>query len=394
MAAVPGQIRSLMDALCAANLLLYFAATYIYDFSGIPASDLVVMLGVRTVWGLLMIGLWLAVRRGGRAGWVIAFYVLALLGTLSDQFTMMVIAIVVGYVYLGRRAGHIMAAVAVVGYSLVAIVLPPARLFTLTEEILVELNFLIVVAVPALIGYVLRRHSETLQRLAAANAELAQANADLKVEASLEQELLLAEERARAARELHDGLGHQLTVAGMSLDFAARTLDGHRAEALSEVGAARELVAETLVDIRSWAQALQPAAGQLPGVAGLPELVRGFSASGMAVHLEMPPLPPALNRRQELFVTRFAQEGLTNALKHARADQVGLSVRNEPGELVLQLSNDGQLPVSVDEGFGLRSLRERAAELDGEVTAKITNGRFVLLARLPLAADREGVQVG
>lgn len=392
LAAVPGQIRNLLDALCAAGMVLYVAESYLYDFSSWETRDLVMALVGRTVWGLMIVVLWLVVRRTGNRGWVIAFDVLAVFGTLMDEFSMMMIAIVVTYVYLGRKAGHGYVAAAVLGYASLFFILPSA--WSASVEALIMGNYLIGLLVPALIGYVLRRHSEVLAGLASTNSELAQANADLRAEASVDQELLLAEERARTARELHDGLGHQLTVAGMSLDFAARTLDSHPADSLAEVGAARQVVAGTLGDIRAWAQALQPVGGQVPGLAGLPSLVAGFGASGMAIDLDLPASPPELNRRQQLFVTRFAQEGLTNALKHARANQVELSARLDGDELVLELRNDGRLPTEVEEGFGLRSLRERAAELDGTVGAETDAGQFILIGRLPLAEERIGVGIG
>lgn len=392
LAAVPGQIRNLLDALCAAGMVLYIAESYLYDFSSWETRDLIMALAGRTAWGLMIVVLWLVVRRTGNKGWVIALDVLAVFGTLMDEFSMMMIAVVVTYVYLGRRAGHGYVAAAVLGYASLFFIVPSA--WSASVQALIMGNFLIGVLVPGLIGYVMRRHSEVLAGLASANSELAQANADLRAEASIGQELLLADERARTARELHDGLGHQLTVAGMSLDFAARTLDSHPDDSLAEVDAAREVVSGTLGDIRAWAQALQPVGGQEPGLAGLPSLVAGFGASGMVIDLDLPANCPELNRRQQLFVTRFAQEGLTNALKHARAGRVELAAWTDDDELVLELRNDGRLPAEVEEGFGLRSLRERAAELDGTVGAETDAGQFVLTGRLPLAGERIGVSVG
>lgn len=380
-----------MDALCAANLLLYFAATFINDFSIWTFDELVVLLAARIIWAAVIIGLWLLVRRRGRFGWVIAFFAIALLGTGMDQYNMLVMAIVVCYVYLGIRAGHIAVAVSLTLYIVPAL-LP--GVWSAEQLALISLRFVAAIVPPTLIGYVLRRHSEALQLLAVTNEELGQASSDIRAQARLDEDLLLAEERARAARELHDGLGHQLTVAAMSLDYAARTLPSQPDQAMPEVAAARELIAGTLTDVRSWAQALQPVGAQQPGLAGLQSLVQGFASSGMAIELDLPEVRPGLSRRQELFVTRFAQEGLTNALKHARAARIKLTVEADQSQISLQLANDGAVPAEVSEGFGLHSLRERAAELGGQFSAETADGQFVLTARLPLSPIEVGAGVG
>lgn len=381
-----------MDALCAASLLLYFAATFIHDFSIWTPTEIVLLLGARTVWAVLIIGLWLLVRRRGGLGWIIGFFAMALVGAGMDQYNMLVMAIVVCYVYLGVRAGHIAVGVALVVYELPTLL--TRDVWTAEQLALMALSFLTAICPPMLIGYVLRRHSEALQLLAATNTELGQVNADIRAQAQLDEDLLLAEERARAARELHDGLGHQLTVVAMSLDYAARTLPSQPVQAISEVAAAREVIAETLSDVRSWAQALQPIGAQQPGLAGLPNLVQGFGSSGMTIDLKLPEHTVQLSRRQELFITRFAQEGLTNALKHARADRVELSVELAADDLRLRLANDGLLPDEVTAGFGLRSLGERAAELGGEFAVGAEAGLFVLEARLPLSSSEVGAGVG
>lgn len=392
LAAVPGQIRKLLDALCAFNLLLFYASTFIADFSGWDRSDIVIGLTTRSLFGLLLVGLWLAVRRRGQRAWVLAFYVIALVATGMDEFSMLFMAIVSAYVYVGRRTGHILSAVAVLAYIAMFWLVP--KPWTLQETALIVWRFLAAVAIPALIGYVLRRHRESLAHLGAINSELGRANADIRARASLDEDLLLAEERARAARELHDGLGQQLTVAGMSLDFASRSWAHHPEAARTEVSAARETLGEALDQIRSWAQTSQRAAQHSVGLPGLVQLAKDFESSGLAVDLELPRSTPELSRRQALFVTRFAQEGLTNALKHGGAARVQLRASTFADRLVLVVSNPTTTPTRVEEGFGLRSLRERAAELDGEFGAQVVDGVFTMHAELPLEPAKLVVSVG
>ncbi len=391
LAAIPRQIRSLMDALCVANLVLYLTTTFVYDFRGWEPQVLISTLALRIAWALIIAGLWLVIRRSGRIVWVVGFCVLAIIGTGMDEFSMLVMAIVVVYVFLGNRAGLILVATSVVVYTLPILVARDA--WSPSESALIVVRFLITIATPTLIGQVLRRGSEVLEQLSVANGELGRANREIRERASLDQDLMLAEERARAARELHDGLGHQLTVAGMSLDFASHSLPGQRELALSEVDEARRVVSETLSDVRSWAQALQPVDLQASGLGGLPALVRGLGTGELSVDLNLPDRLPVLGHRQELFVTRFVQEGLTNAVKHARAARVEVVAEVLDQRLMLRLSNDGWLPAEVTEGFGLRSLRERAEEVAGEFRAEVSHGGFTLRADIPLVVDKLGVGV-
>lgn len=391
LTAVPRPVRTLMDALCAANLWLYLSPSYINDFRIWDPGEIAVLVGARSGWALIIVGLWLAVRRWGTTGWIVAFCLLSLLGTLMDEFSMLVMAIVVVYVYLGRRAGHVFVGASTAGYGMLLLV-PGGWTTAKTFEIL--LRFVLSAATPALLGYVLRRYFEASLQLAATNAELGQAALDLRAQATLDQDLLLAEERTRAARELHDGLGHQLTSAGMSLDFASRTLVTNPEAALTEAEAARRALSEASAEIRSWAQAVHPVGTRALGLAGLPALVQGFRHPGMTINLDLPAVPLTLGRRQELFVTRFAQEGLTNAFKHGRAGHVTLGVRVEEDTLVMQLADDGAGPSQIQEGFGLRSLRERAEELDGAFVASVTDVGFTIQARLPLTSGWAGARVG
>ncbi len=389
--AVPRAIRSLLDALCVASMFIYLVGTFVHRYDIYSAQQLLVGILLRVIWALIMVGLWLLIRRSGRRPWIVTFVVLAILGIGMDELSMLVLAIVVVYVYLGPRAGHL-----VVGLSVLveaALVFLPDN-WTLREEVGIVSRTLVTVGVPALIGFTLRRYAEATGRMATLNSELGHASSALSEQVKLDQQIVLAEERARAARELHDGLGHQLTVAGMSLDFASRTLATQPELALQEAGEARSTVSEALGDIRTWAQATRPVGAQTLGLAGLPVLVEGFRSSGLKVHLDLPPDLPELGRRQQLFVTRFAQEGLTNALKHARASEVWLSVDQADGALTLRMANNGALPSSVDDGFGLRSLRERAAEVAGDFEAAVTNGLFVITAHVPLAAVPAGVGHG
>jgi signal transduction histidine kinase len=196
------------------------------------------------------------------------------------------------------------------------------------------------------------------------------------------------EERRRIERDLHDGaqqrlvsIGlalrhaqHQLGVAGAAApatgvaDKVSRTLDGAVAQ-----------VATTIDELRELAHGLPPA--QLDE--GLGPAFHELARQAMVpVHVEAP--ADRFDRRVEAAAYFVGCEGLTNAVKHARARRITLSAQAHAGSLVVLVSDDGVGGARLDRGSGLRGLADRVAALGG--TLRIDSdagGGTVLTARLP-----------
>jgi signal transduction histidine kinase len=127
-----------------------------------------------------------------------------------------------------------------------------------------------------------------------------------------------------------------------------------------------------------------------PGLDGLDSLLEDVGRAGLPVELHVDGEPVPLPRAIELSAYRILQEGLTNALKHARATKADVTVRYEPHALQLEVRDDG-LGSSTSDGLGhgLVGIRERVKIYGGEMTAGTANGGgFVLSTRLPLTAER------
>lgn len=214
--------------------------------------------------------------------------------------------------------------------------------------------------------------------------ELETANAQLRAHAFQTEELATTRERNRVAREIHDGVGHYLTVIKTQLDAATALLPGQPDRARDSVAKAAKLAAEALDDVRRSVGALRTDTTRPP----LPEALRDLVSHGepvpaLAIEGEPRPLPPGV----EHALYRAAQEGLTNIRKHARATQalVRLDFRT-PRILVLELADNG---VGADNGashpgFGLRGLRERIDLLGGKVDAgNRLEGGFALRVEVP-----------
>jgi signal transduction histidine kinase len=195
--------------------------------------------------------------------------------------------------------------------------------------------------------------------------------------------LAVAEERARMAREMHDSLGHYLTVIKVGLENAERLRERATERAWDEVRQAKLLTMEALTETRRSVRALRPLALEgRRGSAALSELARTFD--GLRVDLVVTGQERELGPDTEIVLYRAFQEGLTNVLRHAGATAVTAELSFEGRTTVLVITDDGGGAESLREGFGLVALGERVAALGGAVKAgNRAGGGFELRVELP-----------
>ncbi len=214
-----------------------------------------------------------------------------------------------------------------------------------------------------------RRQSQALLR------DLQDAHRQLQDYAVRVQELAVSEERNRLAREMHDTLGHALTMAVVQLEAAQRFLASDPQRSSHIIGTVREALREALADLRSAVAMLRlPLEAELSLDQSLARLAQRFEeATRLPVHVALEAEPAGLTGEQRLAFYRVAQEALTNVQKHAQARQVWLTFHVEPstdtcaGQAVLVVSDDGVGPAAAGSqvGFGLPGLQERLAHLGG-----------------------------
>lgn len=332
--------------------------------------------------GLLIVWRWVPSTPGSHPVPVILFLfgcclLTAIEGTGTSAM-LLFLALVNVLIVVGPKVGSFAAlGVMVVFYLLIP--LWPGRTWgdALRQSIaIVPLLFFVLV-----IGWALR----SLHRSADGNrilaTQLQRSSEDLR-------ELLLTEERNRAARELHDGLGHQLTVVGMGLDLALRTRSADPEAAWAEVDRAKAVNADALQDMRRWVRAMRPASLQdVRGVAALETVADTFRNVDLSVDLDVQGEEVSLEERVELTLYRVLQEALTNVVRHADASRVQLTVRFDATTVSLVVADDGRGPSEVttaSRGFGLTSLSERIRELGGQFsTDRGGQGGFRLTVDLP-----------
>lgn len=196
--------------------------------------------------------------------------------------------------------------------------------------------------------------------------EVEAANAQLRAHAAQTADLATTRERNRVAREIHDGLGHYLTVVKTQLDAAAVLIAHRPDEARASVLKAAKLTGDALDDVRRSVSALRTDAARLP----LPEALRALTVeSGLPVTLRLAgttrPLAPGL----EHALFRSAQEALTNIRKHAAASAAEVALEFTPhGRVSLTITDNGRgANGAAPAGFGLVGIRERIEVLGGHV---------------------------
>ncbi len=201
--------------------------------------------------------------------------------------------------------------------------------------------------------------------------ELREAHEKLQAYAAQAEELAVAEERNRLAREMHDTLGHRLTVAIVQLEGAGRLVDEEPKRAQEMVATVKEQMRAALSELRSAVATLrEPLQADLSLKSALKALGENFQAATetevqMAFAHKLPDFP----NEYRVAIYRAAQEALTNVQRHAQASRVRMTLTIEEGEINLTLRDNGVgLPENADKlGFGLRGIQERAAQLGGRM---------------------------
>jgi signal transduction histidine kinase len=217
--------------------------------------------------------------------------------------------------------------------------------------------------------------------------------ADQVDHARREHELVVAEERARIARELHDSAGHALNTILVQAG-AARVLRERDSERSAQaVATIEDLARETIEEIDRIVGLLREDRemdrSPLPGIEQIPALVERQRAGGLDVHLtiegEPDRRPPTPVSRA---VYRIAQESLTNASRHGTGS-AAIAIQLGPDALELSVANPVTAHVEPRPGGGrgVAGMRERAKLLGGSLQAGRNGSRFELHAQLPYSRE-------
>ena len=235
----------------------------------------------------------------------------------------------------------------------------------------------------------------TRGRIASADEAVARAE-QLERNRELEAAKAAADERTRIARELHDIVSHSISVVTIQTQAVRRRLGPDHAAEAADLAAVEATAREALAEMRRLFGVLRTDGESLdlapqPGLDELDRLVRKVGSGDMDVRLRVEGDPVDLSPGVDLAAYRIAQEGLTNALRHAHATRADVLVRYSPLHLEVEVQDNGRGLApggNPDGGHGLIGIRERVALYGGtlELTPSASGG-VRLAATLPLRED-------
>jgi signal transduction histidine kinase len=259
--------------------------------------------------------------------------------------------------YFSRRVGYWFAFFTWVMYMIRHFVTDP---FWLGDPM--EVHYLFVFTVGAIFSITMarlvsmekasRRRSELLL------SELEVSHRQLKTYAEEVAELATTRERNRLARDIHDTLGHYLTVINVQLEKAIAFRDRKPQEADQSVKDAKHLASEALLDVRRSVGALRSSQDMPSLVSALQELVEHVRSEQCTIDLNVKGSEEGFLKPGILALYRVAQEGLTNVQKHAAASHVQITMNFADQEASLSLSDNGH-------GFDIALLETRSQENEG-----------------------------
>jgi len=246
-------------------------------------------------------------------------------------------------------------------------------------------TYVVLVALPLLAGRYLAQHG----RLVSA---LDQRNRQLRRERELLAEQERLRERLRIARDMHDSLGHRLSLVSIqaaALEVSA--LPPQQRSAVQQLAAATRGAMNELYELVGALRGEAGTPARSPGVEAIAALVAEFRAAGAPVVLHRRGQPRGLSTAVGQAAYRVVEEGLTNAAKHAPGRPVTVRVEWEADALLLTVVNalpeDPAGTVGSRAGHGLSGLRERVRPVGGLLDCQLSGGQFRLLAMLPALSD-------
>jgi len=225
------------------------------------------------------------------------------------------------------------------------------------------------------------REEASRTRAEALLADLEVSHRRLAAYAEQAADLAAVTERNRLARDIHDSLGHHLTAIAVQLEKATAFRERDPTVSEQALTDARRSASYALQDVRQSVGALRRGGGPFSLSAALAELVAGISDDRFAAAVDVDGDEKLFGGAALMALYRAAQEGLTNARRHARADRVAVTVALRPTGAYLQIADNGRGfdPAPARNGHGLAGMRERLELIGGSLDVDTAPGRGTCL---------------
>ena len=215
-----------------------------------------------------------------------------------------------------------------------------------------------------------------------------------RVSRQIDQRRHQSEERLRVARDLHDVIGHNISLINVQASMGLDLIDSQPEQARAALSAIKSASKEALGELRTMLTTLRhddddAPRSPVPGLDRLPELIELTRAAGLTVEVEITAMAPPLPAAVQLAAYRIIQESLTNVARHAGQARVTVRVTYDDADMHVEIDDDGKAPSgggsAIGTGSGITGMRERATALGGNLSAGFRRGGgFRVSARLPV----------
>jgi signal transduction histidine kinase len=312
---------------------------------------------------------------------------------------------ILGFWYFGSAVAYGVAFLACVDYAIRHLLTTPDWLSN-PYEIHSDFLFVLALVFTLALVHVLMREKASRTRNERLLAALEEAHRQLRIYAEQAEELATTKERNRLTRDIHDSLGHYLTIINMQLEKALVFRERNQEEADQAVRDAKRLASEALQDVRhsvSTLRAMQEAFVLVPAITELVERVR---SDQLSIELRIEGCEDGYSKQGLMSLFRAAHEGLTNMQRYAGASSAQVELQFGEDCATLCLRDNGQgfeletlatLRVGWEGGYGLQGVQERLELVGGSMQLESGPGKgaclCVTVPRDPMGGDgRSNVQ--
>lgn len=232
-------------------------------------------------------------------------------------------------------------------------------------------------------------YKKLLDELNDKNEELSAMNEQLKEYAATVEELAIIKERNRFARDIHDTLGHSMTLLIALIEVSSITCRKDPDKTEEKLAEAVKIAREGLKELRRSISGLAPEkleSGNL--ISALNKLVSDFRASGVSVEFTAEGLEGCFKPAWSDVVYRTCQEAMTNSLRHGKARNISLILKVTGSILKLFIFDDGCGCETINKGYGLTGMEERIKSINGKIVyGSDGESGFNIRAEIPLGEE-------
>jgi len=238
--------------------------------------------------------------------------------------------------------------------------------------------------------------AQAFNRMIASRSDAERALVDSRAQLEALSKKLLEveeEERSRIAREIHDELGQLLTALNMDIGGLLRSAEPLNPEQKMMAHRIRQALSETLSSVQRISSELRPAALDDFGlIAAIESEVHAFEErTGIECDLLLPEDALPLGPDVDVAINRIVQEAMTNVARHSRATRLEIRVRQRPGEMLVEIRDDGEgissAKLADRNSLGIAGMRERARRIGATLEVEGIEGHGTIVSvRVPMKA--------